>query len=511
VPGPSYLRRLTNAEYNASVHDLFDQEGDVADLAAMYDFVPDTRVHGFESNAMNVNMSAAVLERYRAAAEAISEEVIEDDASRAHLLGCDPHSDATCIPSFIENFGARAYRRKLAADEIEELVDLAATAADERTGAKLVIQHFLLSPNFLFRIEQGQDDDLHPELLRVSGVEMATRLSYLLLGTTPSPALLASAEAGELDTVGGVEASARSMLGDARARAALRRFYDQWLRLDRVVALNRDDVQFPDFDAELAQSMREETNRLLDQLIWGPGQSFLDFVSSSRTFVDDKLAALYGLPAVRGWQAVELPPELGRAGVLGHAGLLAQTSRRDRTSITLRGRYVRETLLCYELPALPANVPPLPDLVPGQSEQQRLAAHTSDPACKSCHELLDPLGVGLEDFDAIGKFRELDDLGQPISSAGRIEGYALAEPAFDGAHELARKLRELPQLGRCVVTQLFRHGFARLEQPADSALMQRALSAFEASGYSLQELLIALVTSDAFRYRERPEAQKGWQ
>jgi hypothetical protein len=149
--------------------------------------------------------------------------------------------------------------------------------------------------------------------------------------------------------------------------------------------------------------------------------------------------------------------------------------------------------------------------LPDQSERDRLEAHTSDPACKSCHELLDPLGFGLDRFDAIGKFRELDERGQQISTAGRIEGYALAEPAFDGALELAQKLRALPELGQCVVTQLFRHGFARLELPADSPLLRAALSAFETSGYSLQELLIALLTSDAFRYRERPEAQEGWQ
>jgi hypothetical protein len=510
TPGASYLRRLTNDEYNASVHDLLDQEGDVADLADAYDFVPDTRVHGFESNATNVNMSSAVLERYRVAAEAVASELVLDDDARQHVIGCQPNGDGDCAAEFIERFGRRAYRRPLIEAEIEQLRALAAGSDDELAGIELVIQHVLLSPNFLFRIEEGVADETRPELLRLTGYEIATRLSYLLLGTTPSPALLDAAAAGELDSAEGVAATAGAMLGDPRAREALRRFYDQWLRLDRVEGLTRDAEQFPDFDAELASSMREESNRLLDELIWEPGHSFLDLVSARHTFVDEKLGALYGVSSGSGWQRVELPSELGRAGLLGHAGLLAQTSRNDRVSPTLRGRYVREVLLCYPLPSLPANVPQLPDPVPGQSEQERIASHTSDPVCASCHELLDPLGTGLANFDAIGKFRSADEAGQPISAAGRIAGYS-EELAFDGAIELGDSLRALPELAQCVVTQLFRHSFARLEQPADGGLLNQVLGRFSASQYSFQELVLALVTSDAFRYREPLAAQEGWE
>lgn len=509
-PGASYLRRLTNAEYDSTVHDLLGESGDVAPRAAEFDFVPDTRVHGFESNATNVNMSAAVLERYRAAAEAISEQITSDDETRQRVLGCEPGADASCTRGFIERFGRRVYRRPLSSDEIERLEALAAGAGDALEGSKLVVQHLLLSPNFLFRIEHGVADQARPELRRLSGFEIATRLSYLLLGTTPAPALLDAAEAGELDSAAGVETTARALLADTRARSAVRRFYDQWLRLDRVADLDRDAVLFPEFDAELAASMREETNRLLDELIWEPGRSFIDFVSSTHTFVDPRLAALYGLPATSGWQKIELSPELGRAGVLGHAGLLAQTSRRDRTSSTLRGRYVREVLLCYPLPALPADVPQLPEPVPGQSERERLGSHTAEPVCAGCHELLDPLGFGLSQFDALGKFRTVDEAGQPVSAAGSLNGYELADPTFEGEVELAARLRELPELAQCVVTQLFRHSFARLEQPADGALLGTVFESFAGSGYSFQELLVAFVTSDAFRYREPNELQEAW-
>jgi hypothetical protein len=510
-PGPTFLRRLTNDEYNDTLRDLLG-ETETVDRAALFDFVPDSRVHGFASNAENVSMSSAVLERYRDAAESISESVSGDEDVRARVLGCDPESEgAACVAGFAERFARAAYRRELEADEKKELESLA-DQDDLLDGVKLVIERVLLSPNFLFRIEEGVEDPARPDLMRLNGYEMATRLSYLLLGTTPSVALLDRAADGALDSADGVAQTAREMLADPRAKTAVRRFYDQWLRLDRLPELERDATLFPDFDAELTASMREETTRLLDSYIWEPAKNFLDVVSAPSTFMNQKLADFYGAPAVEGWQLVSYPEGSGRKGLLGHASLLALSSRADRASIILRGKYVREALLCTTMPPVPSTVPKLPDPDPNQSEADRLAQHSSDPSCAGCHNLMDPLGTGLSNFDAIGKFTQIDPQGFPVTTAGAIHGFSdLEDPSFDGEVELADKLRALPALPQCVVTQLFRHAFARQERTGDSALFGSVLEPFAASGYDLKELLVAFVTSDAFRYRERTIDQGDWE
>ncbi len=510
-PGPTFLRRLTNEEYNDTLRDLLG-ENETVDRAARFKFVPDSRVHGFASNAENVSMSSAVLERYRDAAESVSESVTSDEDVRARVLGCDPVSEgAACVDGFVERFARAAYRRDLSSEEKSELMALAENE-DALEGVKLVIERVLLSPNFLFRIEEGVEDPARPELMRLNGYEMATRLSYLLLGTTPSETLLDAAKAGTLDSAEGVAATAREMLAEPRARTAVRRFYDQWLRLDRIPDLQRDATLFPDFDAELTAAMREETTRLLDSYIWEPAKNFLDVVSSPSTFMNEKLADFYGAPAVQGWQLVPYPEGAERKGLLGHASLLALSSRPDRASVILRGKYVREVLLCTTMPPVPPTVPKLPDPDPNQSVADRLAQHSSDPSCAGCHNLMDPLGAGLSNFDAIGRFTSVDPQGFPVTTTGAIHGFSeLEEPAFDGEVELSDKLRALPALPQCVVTQLFRHAFARQERMSDSPLFGSVLQTFAASGYDLKELLVAFVTSDAFRYRERATDQGDWE
>lgn len=511
-PGPTFLRRLTNDEYNDTLRDLLN-ESETIDRASLFGFVPDARVHGFASNAENVTMSTTVLERYRAAAESVSESVVTDEAVRARVLGCDLASEGeACAKTFATRFARAAYRRPLSAEEKGELERLVTQSEDTLEGLRIVIERVLLSPNFLFRIEEGVEDPERPHLMRLTGYEMATRLSYLLLGTTPSEKLLERAEKGELDSAEGVAKVAREMLSDPRAKLAVRRFYDQWLRLDTLPNMERDRTLYPEFDDELVASMREETWRLLDAHIWEPGKNFLDVVSSPKTFMNERLAEFYGAPAVTGWQLVSYPEGAGRKGLLGHASLLTVSTRSNRASIILRGKYIREVLLCTTMPPVPAGVPTLADPDPNQSEADRLAQHSSDPSCAGCHRLMDPLGTGLSNFDAIGQFTAVDPQGFPVTTQGALHGYSeLDDASFDGEVELADKLRELPALSQCVVTQLFRHAFARQERNSDSPLFARVNEAFAASGYDLKELLVAFVTSDAFRYRERVTKQGDWE
>jgi hypothetical protein len=497
-PPPS-LRRLTHSQYNNTVRDLLGDETRPADRFPKEDFI-----HGFTNQADGQSVSPLLAEAYGQAAERLARNAFRGGDTRG-LISCRPSPE--CRTDFVRQFGQRAFRRPLEAHEAgryERLFD--AAKGDFLHGAQLVVEAMLQSPHFLFHLEPG-----------AWGV--ASQLSYFLWDTMPDGELLRAAERGELDSRAGVERQVRRMLGDERVRASMGEFLDQWLRFDRLRNALRDRRLFPEYSTELAGLMQEEARRLFDHLVWDDG-NFLELFSARYTFLAPELARLYELPAPKElWERVDFPPDCDRSGVLGQAAFLTLTSKPEETSPTERGLFVREHFLCQAVPPPPPGVnttlPPVSDEQP-LGNRDRLDIHLSNVACAGCHQLVDPIGFGLERYDAIGRFRlkqaieihpTQDEVKTKrktkpsrheieITPAGFIRGLEKSE--FRSPKELGRILAQSPACHRCIVRQLFRYAMGRMDEPHDREAIEEALRQFQASNFRFRELIIAIATSEPF-------------
>lgn len=510
--GPAVaMRRLTHSQYNNTVRDLVGDQTAPANL-----FPPEDFVNGFKNQAEAQSISPILAEAYSAAAEKLARNAFRGGDSNG-LIPCRPTSagDAACRDKFVREFGLKALRRPLAEAELRRYDALFAAEA-QRTGqflagAQVVVEAMLQAPAFLFRPEQGGKWAPH---------EMANRLSYFLWDTMPDAELFRAAAAGELSTPENIEKQARRMLGDPRARQALDEFVSQWLRFDRVLGAVKDRRLYQQYTPELGAAMTEETRRLIAHIVWND-RTFMEIFSAEYGFLNSDLAALYGFPKpAEEFGLVKFPTGPNgrsvRAGILGQATFLTLTSKPDETSPTARGLFIREQLLCQKIPAPPPgtnmNLAPPEESKP-QTTQQRLEAHRSEQVCASCHVLLDPIGFGLEKYDAIGRRREKQAItffpnranrGKkemtvelPLEGQGVIAGIPNSE--FSTPTELGAILAASPQCQECVAKQLFRYAFGRQEIPADRPAILAAFQRFRESQFRFKELIIGVVTSREFR------------
>jgi hypothetical protein len=459
VPDAAVLRRLTATEYVGSVRDLLGV--DATDVASA--FPADAAVDGFTNNASVQSFLLQHARSYQDAAETVAER-LEPDA-----LGCAP--DNACVRAFIERFAAAAFRRPTEDVDVDGLVALAAEANDPFAGARLAVRAVLQSPRFLFRVERGDALD---------GWEIATRLSYFLWQTTPDAWLRERAADGTLDTVDGVADVARQMLGEDATRGAIAELASGWLRLSDLEDVGRSPQTFPMWSPELREAMRAEVVGLVVDATLGAG-TLSDLFVRPPGDADPPLSELYG-------------NEGDRAGVIGTAAFLTLTTPSDVTSPVRRGMFVWDALLCSPLPPPPPGV--VGELPPPQDvpKADALAQHRADAQCAVCHDLLDPIGLGLERYDALGRHRERDEGGEPVVQSGEVP---LADgAAFGGAAELGAILAERPEARRCFATAVFRWAQGRTETGADACTLD-ALQEAEDFGTLVQ----TLVTSDAFRRR----------
>ena len=489
-PGPTPLRRLTHAEYAAAVRDVLGV--DVSEVARS--FPADVTTGSFDNDAANQTISVLLGEAYLGAAQQIAAEVVSTPERRDALVGCDLGGD-DCMPSFVAALGRRLWRRPLTDAEIDAFVELASAHAetvDEK--ASIVVEALLMSPKFLFRVERGTADPETPGLLRLDGFEVATRLSFFLWGSTPDDALLDAAEAGELDSSDGVAAHAQRMLEDDRARAAMTAFSEQWFRVAGMETQYRDPDAFPEWNAALAASMREELRLLLDDFMWGD-VDFLGLLTADHGYVDDNLAAIYGVPAGN----VDWSNDPDRGGFFTSAAFATASSRAGDTSPVTRAVYVREVVFCDPPPPPPPDVP-LIEPEEGESTQDAFERHTADPACAGCHVTLDPIGHGLERYDSIGRLRAEYDDGTQVRREGSvvIDGEV---QMFAGGKELGALAAGSDAAERCVVAHAHRFAMGRHEEETDACTLDRATLAFAESGHAFEAMLVDLVRSDAFRYR----------
>jgi hypothetical protein len=323
-----------------------------------------------------------------------------------------------------------------------------------------------------------------------------------LWNTTPDEALLDAAGSGTLDSKEGLRAQAERLLESDRARDALSSFHLQWLGLDDIADKHKDAALFPQFTPAMGAAMREETVAFADFVVRRGDGRLATLLSAPFTLASPDLLALYGATAPAAVDGtVALDPQQ-RAGLLTQGAFLAAHSHANQTSPVHRGLAVRKNLLCTDLPDPPMNVdntPPEPD--PSATTRQRFEQHRADPSCIGCHTLLDPIGVGFEGYDAIGRYRTTEN-GLPLDTAGELVAAGAASGAFNGAVELAKRLSMSAEVRECVKKQWFRFSLGRLEGPDDACTLRALAKDFEASDFNVKSLLLALVTSDAFRYRK---------
>jgi hypothetical protein len=509
-PGPALMRRLTNAEYQRTVKDLLGV--DVS--ASVATFPADFEAGGFTNAAAPQTISSLHADRYMATAQDAAAQVIGNTTLRAKVVGCDPTTGdrRTCLRSFAQGFGRRAYRRPLQPAELDRLTALGDTETDGNQAAALMLQGVLQSPKFLFRPEVGTADASRPGAMKLTGFEVAARLSYFLVGTTPDDALLDAAAGGQLDTPAGIETVTKRLLADPRTRPTLRTFTDQWFHLDKLGETTRDAKTFPAFSAALMKSMSDEAARLLDDFMWGQNASFLDLYTTSYGYADGKLAAVYKTTAPANASAlakVSFDGSADRGGLLGTAAfLVASSPRGDQTSAIARGRYVREVLLCDALPPPPAEavaqaMMAAPEPNESRADMEDRLALQGPALCAGCHKFINPIGYGLERYDALGQVRATYPSGRPVRNAGNVSGMP-GDPgtAFSGAVELGKLLRASAKGPACVVAKTFRWAFGREEDAeADACTLGQLGDAFRAGNHGYPQLIIGLVGSDAFRYR----------
>ncbi|NVB38544.1 DUF1592 domain-containing protein [Pseudenhygromyxa sp. WMMC2535] len=494
------LRILLGRQYVNSITDLL---GPVAGLAASPR--DDIALNGFDAvGASQLSMSDADVDTYESSAVAVAAAAMTDEGALDPYLVCTPSEpgDAECMASFVENFGFMAWRRQLDADELARWtavgLDAALDYGDFESGLEFVIAGMLQSPYFLYQVEIGAPAPALGEGLRkLSGTELATRLSYFLLDTTPSRALLEAGEAGELDTAEGVRAWAEQLLADPRSRAAFQSYWEELLELRELGETAKDLELFPEWTPYLAESMKLETTTLIDEVMWIEDGDFRDILDADHTYVNQALADLYGVefPGGSGFAKVELPASEGRGGIFGHAGLLSALAHVNSTSPTIRGKFVQERVLCTSIPPPPPNVvTDLPITDDAKTMRQRLEMHQEEPTCAACHLLMDPIGLGLENYDGIGRFRTTEN-GEPIDALSDLDGVA-----FEGAQQLGQAVRDKSRFSLCTVLNLYRHATGHVESGGEVDRLYEVDAAFIQSDYRLQGAIVELVASRAFRY-----------
>lgn len=502
-PGPRILRLLTRREYRNTVHDLLGVVApDVSSLPV------EARVKGFDNNANAAAVTSRHVDEYVRLGEVLAQEAVRDHKSK--LVSCTP-SDS-CAKQFVTTFGLKAFRRPLTPEEVTRYSALLAsdlTGGDFDQGLRLSITAILASPTFLYRSEVGEPQGDGTFVL--TPYEVASALSYLYWGTMPDAALFQAAEKGELKTPEQLKGQAERMLDDPRARDQLTDFATQWLRTDGVLGSNKDATIYPMFTDSVRESLMEEQSRFFADIAFDKKGTFADLFNADYVFANAELATFYGLPGASGAEFTRVPvsADSGRGGILGLGAVLASHAHSNESSPIRRGLFVRDRLLCQELPAPPANLDTTPPgLDPTLTTRARFAKHTEDASCRSCHQFIDGVGFGLEGYDGIGMKREIEN-GIPIDTSGELlgmEGLDSVEVAkFNGTRELGALLSESPTAQACLSLQYYRFARGYSETASDSCSVDRLREQFESENLTIKQLLIAITSLKSLTVRSAEE------
>jgi hypothetical protein len=424
-------------------------------------------------------------------------------ASRKKVLICDANSGPACVEKIVANLAHHAYRRPVTKAETASLVKFVgiarANGQSTEQGIQLALQAMLVSPNFLFRIEHDPNPTDASSAHPVSQLELASRLSYFLWSSMPDDELMTLAESGKLRDPGVLDAQVKRMLADERSSALADNFAGQWLELRNLDVVKPDPQKFPDWSPELRDDMKQESRLFFDHIL-RDNRPLSEFLDARYTFLNERLARHYGIEGVTGpeFRRVDLTTEQ-RGGILSQAGVLTVSSYPTRTSVVLRGRYILNNILGSPPPPPPPDVPQLDEKSVGTtaSLRQQMERHRADAMCASCHNKMDPLGFGLENYDGIGKWRAMDGKF-PVDASGVLpNGKMFSNPAeMRAAFE-----SQLPQFSRCMVEKMLTYSLGRGLGTYDRRTVDEIDRKLAASGYGFQSLIYEIVRSLPFQSR----------
>jgi cytochrome c553 len=432
---------------------------------------------------------------------------VSDTASRQNIFSCRPTSPADerpCARKIIATLGAEAYRRPLATAEVDRLMPFFEKGAENdgfEAGVTSALEAILASPYFIFRLEKELEGRPNTAI-RVADVDLASRLSFFLWGAPPDKELMDLATAGKLNDPRVLEAQTRRMVADDRAAALGTRFAAQWLRLQDVEKVHPDPNYYPNFDENLAAAMRTETVMFFNSLV-KEDRSMLDLFKADFTFVNERLAAHYGIPNVAGnhFRRVQYPDD-SRRGLLGQGAILVQTSLANRTSPVLRGKWVLEVLVGAPPPAPPPNVPALDDTSGAKdgrllTTRERMELHRANAVCMACHQMMDPIGLALDNYDVTAQWRVREN-GAPLDTRGDyFDGTPVTSPA-----ELVEVMLKRPvPLVRTFTENLLAYALGRRAEYFDQPLIRQIARNAEKENYKMSSFILGIVKSDAFRLK----------
>lgn len=501
TPQAARIFRLTLKQYDHTLRDLIDASG-----TPSQGFIADVGTAGFSNNAALLGVSTQQASEFHQRAMELADTAVEEGLADLFPCPLDQLGDDACASDFVASFGLRAFRRPLDVAESDRyfaLYQQGRDAFDATMGVRIVIETMLQSPSFLFRMEIG---DAAPGAVgRLDAWEMATALSYYLWDTMPDADLLDAAAAGGLAEPAAVEAQVERMMADPRSRDAVLSFYEQLFEYDRAATLSRDATSFPDFQAQLG-GMVDELHAFVDDVVRTRDGTLEELLTAPYSFVDGRTASLYGVaaPEGEGMLRVELDPAQ-RAGVLTQLGFLTIHATPVSSAPPRRGRFVVDRMLCMSIPPPPDNVPGIapPDGAP-KTTRQTFEQHATDPVCAGCHQILDPAGFALENYDMLGRWRA-EENGIPVDASTELDGLADLGGAIDGGVDLANALAESDAVRACVVRQNLRFALGRGDVAGDQAWLQALGERFGASGHRLRDLYAAIAASPRYQQRLFPE------
>ena len=427
--------------------------------------------------------------------------------NRQRIFSCTPadrSEEDACAEQILSTLTRRAYRRPITPNDLERPLEFFRQGRENSgfdAGIELALSAVLVSPEFLFRVERDPANVATSEAYRLNDVELASRLSFFLWSSIPDDQLLDTAIAGKLREPEVLEAQVRRMLADERSSTLVTNFASQWLYLRNLTAIRPDMRLFPDFDDNLRQAFRQETELFFESIL-REDRSVLDLLKADYTFLNERLARHYGVPDVYGsrFRRVDLPDDVMRGGLLRHGSVLTVTSYATRTSPVIRGKWILDNILGVPPPAPPPNVPTLEESVvlsKNLSVRERLSQHRANPVCAGCHQLMDPVGFALENYDAVGRWRGVE-ADKPIDSSGGLPDGS----EFDGIEGIEDAILARPEIFAGVLAEkLLTYGLGRGVEHYDAPAIREVVREAKADNFRFSTLILGITKSTPFQMR----------